>query len=199
MDGDGNRFLSVSRRCRKNNQGGLKHRKIKRKVVDAYENEARPERCIVNLYEKYVSRRPVFGDMCSPFYLRPLEYRGGQHWDVTSIWFSKVPIGRQKLAHAVPSICRDGGLSGYRTNHSLRVSAATRMFEEGVDEQMIKSVTGHRSDAVREYKRPSNQMHKNISKIVQGSTDSGRLSNDGKTHDEQTKDVVINLNLNIKV
>ena len=133
--------------------------------------------------------------MCSPFYLRPLKYSGGQHWDATSIWFSKVPIGRQKLADAVPSICRDGGLSGYRTNHSLRVSAATRMFEEGVDEQMVKSVTGHRS----EYKRPSNQMRKNISKIVQGSTDSGRLSNDGKTHDEQTKDVVINLNLNIKV
>ena len=73
------------------------------------------------------------------------------------------------------------------------------MFEEGVDEQMIKSVTGYRSDAVREFKRPSNQMRKNISKIVQSSTDSGRLSNDGKTHDEQTKDVVINLNLIIKV
>ena len=34
-------------------------------------------------------------------------------------------------------LCEQGGLSGYRTNHSLRATAAARMYDEGVDEQLI--------------------------------------------------------------
>ena len=40
----------------KTNQGGLKHRHIKPKDVMAYENTDRPERCIVKLFQKYVSK-----------------------------------------------------------------------------------------------------------------------------------------------
>ena len=37
------------------------------------------------------------------------------------------------------------GYDGYTTNHSLHVSAATRLFAAGVDEQLIMSRTGHSS------------------------------------------------------
>ncbi|CAC5388535.1 unnamed protein product [Mytilus coruscus] len=46
------------------------------------------------------------------------------------------------------SICQEAGIGGFRTNHSLRASAATRMYDAGVDEQLICEVTGHRSNAV---------------------------------------------------
>jgi integrase len=46
-------------------------------------------------------------------------------------------------------MCKDRGLHGYRTNHSLRTSAATRLYQAGVDEQLITEVTGHRSNAVK--------------------------------------------------
>ena len=43
--------------------------------------------------------------------------------------------------------------SGYYTNHSLRATAATRLYERGYDNQAISSVTGHGTTAVEEYKR----------------------------------------------
>ena len=39
---------------------------------------------------------------------------------------------------------------GYKTNHSLRVSAATRFYKAGIDEQLIMERTSHQSlDGVR--------------------------------------------------
>ena len=40
----------------KTNQGGLKHRHVKPKDVMAYENVNNPQRCIVNLYKKYIAK-----------------------------------------------------------------------------------------------------------------------------------------------
>ena len=48
---------------------------------------------------------------------------------------------------------KQAGVPGRYTNHSLRVTAATRMFSCRVDEQIIKEKTGHRSNAVWSYKR----------------------------------------------
>jgi len=51
------------------------------------------------------------------------------------------------------------GLMTFFTNHSLRTSAATRLYDAGVDEQLIMLQTGHRSTAgVRSYKRTSNAL-----------------------------------------
>ena len=48
------------------------------------------------------------------------------------------------------------GLSGYFTNHSLCASAATQLFEGGINEQLIMSQTGLSSrEGVRAYKRTS--------------------------------------------
>ena len=46
-----------------------------------------------------------------------------------------------------------GGLSGYRTNHSLRATAATRMYDKGVDEQLICEKTGKSYKYVDIYSR----------------------------------------------
>ena len=55
----------------KNYAGGLEHRKVKAKVVEHHENIVNPERCVVRLYKKYVSKCPndVIGG--SVFYLTP--------------------------------------------------------------------------------------------------------------------------------
>ena len=45
----------------------------------------------------------------------------------------------------VPDMCSDAGLVGKKTNHSLRVSGATSLFEAGVPERVIQQRTGHRS------------------------------------------------------
>ena len=59
-------------------------------------------------------------------------------------------------------------VSGFFTNHSLRATCATRMFRSGVDEQLICQRTGHRSSAVRAYKRPCEDQMRAISNVIQG-------------------------------
>ena len=54
------------------------------------------------------------------------------------------------------------------TNHSGKVTCATTLYESGqFDEQVIISRKGHRSTAVRKYKRASNRMLQNVSDALQ--------------------------------
>ncbi len=55
---------------------------------------------------------------------------------------------------------KQAGIDGRFSNHSLRATTTTQIFQKGVDEQLIKCVTGHKSDAVRLYKRPSDKLLK---------------------------------------
>ena len=48
----------------------------------------------------------------------------------------------------------EAGIGGTFTNHSLRATAATDLFQAGVPEKVIQEFTGHRSiKALRQYKR----------------------------------------------
>jgi hypothetical protein len=72
------------------------------------------------------------------------------------IWFSTKPIGHNTLEHTVARLCSAAGIQGFRTNHFLRATAATRLYQAGIDQQLIMETTGHRSlEGVRSYKRTS--------------------------------------------
>ena len=66
----------------------------------------------------------------------------------------------------VKTICQGCSLEGYFINHLLRASAASRLYNVGIDEQLIQE-TGHKSTAVRGYKRTSDCL-KSISDILLG-------------------------------
>ena len=66
-------------------------------------------------------------------------------------------------------LCKNGGIPGYYTNHSLRATAATHLYQNNVDEQIIQEFTGHCSIAVREYKRTSDDQKLMASNCVMGS------------------------------
>ena len=94
-----------------------------------------------------------------------------QNYERKQIWFSSVPIGHNKLQGMVKCIIMEkAGVNGHFTNHSLRATAVSRLFREGVDDKLIKGVTGHRSEALDCYKRETEEQHANVSKIVQGIT-----------------------------
>ena len=78
-------------------------------------------------------------------------------------------VGHNPLGTTVKRLCSAAGITGRKTNHSLR---ATKLFQKGIDEQLIMNVTGHRSiDGVRAYKRPSIEQFKEISGVLQKSVD----------------------------
>ena len=158
------RYLEYSEDVSKTRQGGINHRNVGRKIVRAYANIVEPDKCIVNLYEKYMCHRPIHLQI-DDFYLRPLANVKG------NTWFSSQPIGRNTLSHVVSKLAEQAGLKGNFSNHSLRATSASRLYNANVDEQLICKVTGHRSNAVRGYKHTSNSKLKSLSNILYGKND----------------------------
>ena len=93
------------------------------------------------------------------FYRRPMSG--------TTLRYSKQPVGVNKLATFMKDICVKGGLEGNFTNHSGKRTCATSLYNSGIEEQEIMGRTGHRSiEAVRRYKRCSDDMRKNVSRVL---------------------------------
>ncbi|XP_070548200.1 transcriptional regulator QRICH1-like [Ptychodera flava] len=161
IDISGKKYLEYREDVSKSNQGGLSSRKIRQKVTRAYENAHNPERCIVRLYERY-------NNLCPPnrpddgYYLYPLAK------PTATCWYSLKKLGHNALHGTIARLCKEADIPGFRTNHSLRATAATRLYDADIDEQLICEKTGHRSDAVRHYKRTSDEQQEKVSRILQG-------------------------------
>ena len=107
--------------------------------VKQYADKENP-RCVVNLFEKYLSLKPAVGR----FYRRPLPVRDGK------VVFSAQPVGVNKLAMYLPELFKAAGISDGRniTGHSGKVTCYTQLYSAGFDEQSIMKRSGYRSSAV---------------------------------------------------
>ena len=83
-------------------------------------------------------------------------------------WYADVRVGINTITKVVKNMCSKAGLEGFYSNHSLRATAATRMYAAYLPEQLICEKTGHRSEAVRSYKRTSSIQNVSASDAVQG-------------------------------
>ena len=91
-------------------------------------NEQNPERYFVRLFKEYKKRLPQIITDSSPFYLSPLKNPKG----IT--WYSSVAVGHNTLSKTVKRLCETAEITGFKTNHSLRVTNATRLFQSGAEE-----------------------------------------------------------------
>ena len=145
----------------KNNPGGLNERKLRNKSVKAFQNLENPSRCIVKLYKKYMELRPPSAPN-DVFYLQPLQK------PTSSCWYQTRPLGHNTLSKTVQKLTEKVGVEGHYTNHSLRRTCVTRLFHEGVEEDKIMSITGHRSaGGVRAYKELSHSQQLDLSNKIQ--------------------------------
>ena len=153
---DPDRYI-YTENCSKNHTGTFNQLHVQSKVVPVHctcSNAATADlRCHVHLLDTYISKLPpsvVMGQ--GTFYLRPLQ----KPKDQTSPWFSSIPVGKNTLSGMIKNMCRDAGISGKKTNHSLRATGTTEMFQAQVPEKIIQERTGHRSvAALRTYERTS--------------------------------------------
>ena len=156
---DASPYLIYTENFSKNNAGGISHRKVQPKRVVHHANAENPQRCLVHIYKKYLEHRPKIEEPA--LYLTPLKK------PKDAVWYTKTPIGHNTLAKTVARVCQAGGVPGFKTNHSLRVTTATCLFQRGVDEQLIMACTGYRSiEGVRTYKRISEQQVKDVSTVL---------------------------------
>ena len=77
--------------------------------------------------------------------------------------------GRGTLGNVIKNIMAKAGFEGYYTNHSLRCSCATTLYDNNIPEQVIQDTTGHRSvEGVRAYKCTSSAMKRKMSAVLHG-------------------------------
>ena len=146
-DENGSECLVYTENTSKNNQGGLSHRKVKPK--------------------QYVRHRSKECDDTS--YLPPLRK------PKDDVWYSKVPVAWAQYL-TVGLLCKMADISGYKTNHSLRVTSVTRLLQSRADEQLIMAHTGQRSvDGVRTYKRASEEQRKSLSTVLNSASSGHRM------------------------
>ena len=85
-------------------------------------------------------------------------------------WYVRNRLGQNSCSKMITVMCEEAGISGKKTNHSLRRTAATTLFEKGVPEKIIQGVTGHRSTiGLRTYERESVKQKQAVSTILSGS------------------------------
>ena len=155
--GEGIRY--IDRTC-KNWQGGLKHKKVTPKDLTHYVDQSNP-RNLVLLYQQYLRATPDEGR----FYRRPLApTKNGQ------IKFGDQPIGKNTLAQYVKRMFDSANISltgRHITNHSIKATLCSTLWEAGFDNQAVSSRSGHRSRAVESYKRMRESMQMGISNALQ--------------------------------
>ena len=142
----------------KNNQHRFKDINSTNKEVRSY---AQPGRncCLVKLLDTYLKYHPTDSSI---FYLRPLaSFKDGKKS------FSKQRVGINTLRQIVPEICKKSECGAMYTNHSLRATSITRMFNNGIPEKVIAETSGHKSvKALRCYEHTSSEQQKAVTSVV---------------------------------
>ena len=128
----------------------------------------------MHIFDKYINKLPSEARKKDLFYVRPLE-------KVTSEpdkpWYSSVPLGKHNLHSKMKNMCATAGISGHKTNHSLRATAATEMFRQGAPEKLIQERTGHRSlEALRSYERLDEEQHKAVSSLLSNASKKSKIT-----------------------
>lgn len=113
------------------------------------------------MFKKYMMLRPADA-LC----LKPLQRFCSDCWHQTKA------VGHNTLNKTVKRMVEKVGAIGFYSNHSLWRTCATRLYQQGADEQQIMSVTGHRSKCgVRIYKEICEDQEEKLSSMIHTSID----------------------------
>ena len=162
---EGGEYILYTENGSKNRSGTYEDNAGQNKVVKHYSNEVLGEKCYIFVLRFYLKKFPpkIVKDSSSTFYWKPK--------DVTPMcdevpWFTLQVLGQNTLGSMVKKMFEQIGVEG-KTNHSLRATGATRLFEANVPEKLIKERTGHRSvDSLRLYEHTSVMQQKSVSAVI---------------------------------
>ena len=118
--------------------------------------------CLGSLHKQIASRN----DNTGYFFFWPLEKAPAE---CTLPWYlGSQPFGRNTLDFKLRKMCSLAGIQAETiSNHSLKATSATQMFEMGVPEKIIMERTGHKTlDALQTCERKNDKRHKILSHIL---------------------------------
>ena len=85
-------------------------------------------------------------------------------------------------------LANSAGFTGCHTNHSLQATAATRLYDQNIDEHRISKLTGHHSMAVRNYQCVSSVKEKEQSEVLYGKKPK-KMPQESPTQDDSNFDI----------
>ena len=147
----------------KTNDGGLNSLRKEHKIVWVYPSENKI-RCPVQIVDQYISLLPPPTPKTKKnnFYLQSLEKTNPAQW------YGEQVVGRHTLTKVVGNLLKCVKPGVFYSNHSLRKSGPTRLFQAGVDRKIVKKFTGHKSDAIDKYQVTSDEQREVLSKVISG-------------------------------
>ncbi len=111
--------------------------------------------CLVNMYELSISKVRKLVEKIESFYFQP--HRSG------IFKYEELVVGLCTLNKILPvNLCKKAGLER-KTAHCLGVTCASRLFQEGVEEKLVRERTGHKSNALFGYEKASKKQLQNVS------------------------------------
>ena len=117
------RILTYTEGISKCRNYGLKQARLEPKVIRIFESYP-PERCLVNLYGFYLSKRP--SDAINALYLCPIVN------PPSSIWFKNARISINQIATVVQKLTTHLKDGKTYSNNSLRRTTKTHLVENNV-------------------------------------------------------------------
>ena len=168
----------------KTNDGGINSMHKDRKIIWVYPSDNKIC-CPVRIIDKYISLLPpVKTNKKANFYLRSLErFTPAQ-------WYGEQVVGLNSIRKVISTLAENAGLQGFFTNHSLRCTGITQLFQAGVDRKLVKEFSGHSSDAVDAYQITSDAQRKQISSVIAGESDT-------KSTEKQVKSTDLAIEMNV--
>ena len=158
-------YIERGSKNNKNNPGGLSHLRAENKRVTQDALPQLGDKCHCRLLDLYRARLPT-DIRPDAFNFLPLPK---VHSSPSAPWFhAKRVMVKNTLATMVRDMRQEAGIGG-KTNHSLRVTGATRLFAGGISEKLVKRRTGHLSlEALIVYERPSKEQLETASAVISG-------------------------------
>lgn len=80
------------------------------------------------------------------------------------------------LKKSLPDFCCAVRIKKKKTAHCLRITCASRLFQSGVDEKLIRKRTGHVSNALYKYEKASEGQAKHVGSIFSADQSSNQNS-----------------------
>lgn len=108
----------------------------------AFKNHSDDKRCPVRAYKEFSARRP--DDMKnpdSPFYLAVNNKRKNDDGK----WYMSAPLGKNTIGQFIKKSCGAAGITGRKTNHSVRKTCVKRALDSGCPREYVAQLTGHKS------------------------------------------------------
>ncbi|RUA04572.1 MAG: hypothetical protein DSY43_06040 [Gammaproteobacteria bacterium] len=157
----GSDFIRYEENTSKTFHGGIKDLKKKARIVNHIchkDDNQDHERCLCKIYNKYFELvqhlKPEVREKA--FYFQPFGEK---------MAFKNCVVGVHTLGSILPNLCQAIGTKR-KTSHSLRVSCASKLFNNNVEEKLIRDRTGHVSNAHFQYEKSSYVQQERVSNIL---------------------------------